>query len=210
MQFEAAEEHLRAAVWSGAELAIRATAASDFGRCAIVSDGRGAEAAADALAALASELLPVDRERSLELSSALVMVTTVVPRLRHGLATRLERLVAQARGHPPYEAVARIYVARAGLAAGGSAEAAVEEVEAALAAGLPPAVAPVAALAAGDTLRSAEAYGPALRLLEGLLEARTERPCGATGSHSRASRGDRARAGSLCTMRRWRRRPGFS
>ena len=170
MQFEAAEEHLRAAVWSDAELAIRATAASDFGRCAIVSDGRGAEAATDALASLASELLPVDRERSLELSSALVMVTTVVPRLRHGLATRLERLVAQARGHPPYEAVARIYVARAGLAAGGSAGAAVEEVEAALAAGLPPGVAPVAALAAADTLRSAEAYGPALRLLDGLLE----------------------------------------
>ena len=171
MQFEAAEEHLRAAVWSGAELAIRATAASDLGRCAIVSDGRGAGAAADALAALARELRPVDRDRSLELSSALVMVTTVVPRLRHALAARLERFVEQTRGHPPYDAVARIYVARAGIAAGGSAEAAVEEVEAALVAGLPPAVAPVVALSAVETLRSAEGYGPALRVLEVLLEA---------------------------------------
>jgi len=171
MQFEAAEEHLRAAVWSGADWATRATAAAELGRCAVVSDGRGAEAAADALASLARELWAVDRERSLELSSGLVMVTTVVPGLRDGLAARLERFVEQTRGHPHYEAVASIYGARARLAAGGSAEAAVKDVESALEVGLPPAVAPVVALSAVATLRSAEAYGPALRLLEVLLES---------------------------------------
>jgi DNA-binding CsgD family transcriptional regulator len=171
MQFEAAEEHLRAAVWSGAELAARATAASDLGRCAIVSDGHGAEAAANALASLAQELWPVDRQRSLELTSALVMVTTVVPRLRDAHAARLERLAEQARGDPAYEAVARIYSARERLAAGRwSSEAAVKEVEGALATDLPPAVAPVVALSAVTTLRSAEAYGLAVRLLEALLE----------------------------------------
>ena len=170
MRFEAAEEHLRAAVWSGAGLAARATAASDLGRCAIVSDGRGAEAAADALASLAEELRRLDRERSLELSSGLVMVATVVPRLRHGLTARLERFAEQARGDPAYEAVARIYIARERLAAGGSAEAAVGEVEEALATDLPPAVAPLVALAGVATLRSAEGYGLALRQLEALLE----------------------------------------
>lgn len=170
MQFEAAEDHLRAAVWSEAEAPTRAAAASDLARCAVVSDGCGAEAAADALASLATDLWPVDRERSLELSSALVMVASVVPRLRHGLTARLERFAQEARGHPSYEAVASIWLARERLSAGGSAQATVQEVEAALSVGLPPAVAPVVALSAVTTLQAAEGYGPALRLLEALLE----------------------------------------
>ncbi len=56
MQFEAAEEHLRAALASGATLTTRADAASSLGRCAIVSGGRSARAAADALSSLAGEL----------------------------------------------------------------------------------------------------------------------------------------------------------
>ena len=44
MQFEAAEEHLRAALASGATLTTRAAAASWLGRCAIVSGGRSARA----------------------------------------------------------------------------------------------------------------------------------------------------------------------
>ena len=60
MQFEAAEEHLRAALASGAALTTRADAASTLGRCAIVSGGRSARAAADALTSLAEELRPAD------------------------------------------------------------------------------------------------------------------------------------------------------
>ena len=73
MQFEAAEEHLRAALASGATLTTRADAASWLGRCAIVSGGGSARAAADALASLAGELWPVDPERSLELGSELLI-----------------------------------------------------------------------------------------------------------------------------------------
>src|SRR5439155_1468565 len=58
MQFEAAEKHLRAALASGATLATRADAASWIGRCAIVSGGRSAGSAADALLSLAGELWP--------------------------------------------------------------------------------------------------------------------------------------------------------
>ena len=76
MQFEAAEEHLRAALTSGADLTTRAGAASMLGRCAIVSGGRSAEAAVDALASLGEELRPLDPERSLELKSELLIVTT--------------------------------------------------------------------------------------------------------------------------------------
>ena len=76
MQFEAAEEHLRAALASGADLTTRADAASMLARCAIVSGGRSAEAAVDALASLGEELRPLDPERSLELGSELLIVTT--------------------------------------------------------------------------------------------------------------------------------------
>src|SRR5215472_15336170 len=89
MQFEAAEEHLRAALASGATLATRADAASWLGRCAIVSGGRSARATADALSSLAGELWPADPERSLELGSELLIVAGAVPELRPGLAARL-------------------------------------------------------------------------------------------------------------------------
>jgi DNA-binding CsgD family transcriptional regulator len=175
MRFEAAVEHLQAAVRSGAEPSTRAAAASVLGRCAIVSDGLEAEAAANALASLARELRPVDPERSLEVSSELLMLTTVAPSLRAGLAARLQAFVEQARGHPRYEAVARIHAAHEGLARGGSAAAAVEEVQAALATGVPPASATTAVFLAAVTLRYAERYEPALRLLEvGLEGARRE------------------------------------
>jgi DNA-binding CsgD family transcriptional regulator len=171
MQFEAAEEHLQAAVRSGAELATRATAGSELGRCAIGSDGHGAEAAADALASLARELRPVDSERSLEVSSALLMITAAIPRLRGGLAARLQRFREQASGHPGYEAVASIHAAHESILGGGSAAAAVEEAQTALAAGLPPAAAINAVFFAVATLRFGEQYEPALRLLEVVLES---------------------------------------
>ena len=133
MQFEAAEKHLRAALASGATLATRADAASWMGRCAIVSGGRSAGSAADALSSLAGELWPADPERSLELGSELLIVAGSVPELRPGLAARLRGFRDLARGRPGFEAVARIVSAQEQLLHGGSAAAATDGVWAALA-----------------------------------------------------------------------------
>ena len=175
MQFEAAEEHLHLALTSGVEPMIRADAASTLGRCAIASGGRSAEAAIDALASLAEQLRPLEPERSLELRAELLMVATAVPRVRAGLAAHLQRFRDQAAGHPGFEAVARIHTAQEQLAQGGSAVAAMDEVEAALAVGLPPAAATNATFLALLTLELGERYDLALRLLGvGLEGARRE------------------------------------
>jgi DNA-binding CsgD family transcriptional regulator len=170
MQFEAAEEHLRAALTSGAALTTRADAASMLGRCAIVSGGRSAQAAVGALTSLAAELWPLDPERSLELGSELLMVTTAIPPLRPGHAARLRRFRDLARGHPGFEAVAKIHGAQEHIFRGSPAAAAVEEVQAALRAGLPPAAETNAAFLALLTLRLAERYEPAVWLLDVALE----------------------------------------
>jgi DNA-binding CsgD family transcriptional regulator len=170
MQFEAAEEHLGAALASGAGATTRADAASWLTRCTIVSGGRSAEAAVDALRALGPELRPLDPERSLELAAELVTVMQVVPRLRTGLTAQLERFREQARGHPGFEAAARIHAAHAQLNAGGSAAVAIEEVQAALAAGIPASSAMTAGLLAVQTLGVAERYDLALRMLDVALE----------------------------------------
>jgi DNA-binding CsgD family transcriptional regulator len=170
VQYEAAEEHLRAALASGASLTARADAASWLARCAIVSGGRSAEAAVDALASLGEELRPRDRERALELGSMLLMVMQVIPRLRGGLDAHLERFRDEARGHAGYEAVARIHAAQEQLNQGGPAAAAVAEVQAAFAAGLPPSSANTAGLLALQTLRLGEQYDLALRMLDVALE----------------------------------------
>ncbi|MET0762151.1 MAG: AAA family ATPase [Thermoleophilaceae bacterium] len=175
MQYEAAEEHLRAALSSGANLTTRADAASWLARCAIVSGGRSAEVAVDALASLGEELRPLDPERSLERGAELLMVTQITARLRPGLNPHLQRFREQARGHPGFEAVARIHAAQEQLNNGGPAAAAVEEVLAAFAAGLPPSAANTSALLALQTLRLGEQYDLALRMLDVALErARAE------------------------------------
>jgi DNA-binding CsgD family transcriptional regulator len=170
MQFAQAEEHLRECMASKATLSIRADAAATLGRCAIVSGGRSAESAADALGSLAEEVRPIDIERSLELGSALLMVATVVPRLRTQLGARLERFSEQARGHAGYEAVAKIHSAQERLWQGGSAARAVEEVQAALAAGIPSGAQTSAAILALLTLRQGERFDVALRMLDLALE----------------------------------------
>ena len=170
MQFEAAEEHLASVLTSGAEPTVRAHAASMLGRCAIASGGRSAETAVDALASLADQLRPVDAERSLELGSELLMVATAVPRMRAGLPAHLQRFREQAAGHPGFEAVARIHTSQEQLAQGGSAAAAVEEVQAALAVGLPAGAAINATFLALLTLEIAEQYDQALRMLDVALE----------------------------------------
>ncbi len=166
MQFEAAEEHLKACLTSGAGLTTRANAVSMLARCAIVSGGRSAQSTVDALASTAQELAPRNPERSLELSSELVMVATTVPQLRHELDRHLTRFRDHARGHPSFEAVARIHAAEEELFRGGSAEAAADEVQAALATGLPPRVATNAGFVAVQTLRLAERFDAALQLLD--------------------------------------------
>jgi DNA-binding CsgD family transcriptional regulator len=170
MQFEAAEEHLLAVLASGATLATRAGAASSLGRCAIVSGGRSAQAAADALASLAGELWPVDAERSLELGSDLLAVTTVFSQLRAGLAAQLQSFRNQARGHPGFEAVARTHSAYEQLLRGEPAAPAMEEVQQALATGLPRGAQSNAALLALLTLRLGERYDLAVRVLGAALE----------------------------------------
>ena len=170
MQFEAAEEHLRSVLASGGDPMVRAEAASTLGRCAIASGGRSAEAAVEALASLAEQVRPLEPERSLELRSELLLVTTAVPRVRAELAEQLPRFRDQAAGRPCFEAVARIHTALEQILQGGSAAAAVEEVEAALAAGLPAAAATTAAFLALRTLQLGERYDLALRLLDVALE----------------------------------------
>jgi DNA-binding CsgD family transcriptional regulator len=170
MQFEPAEEHLRSALSSGAEPMLRAEAASMLGRCAIASGGRSAEAAVDALASLSDQLRPVDPERSLELGAELLMVATAVPRLRAGFPGHLQRFRGQAGGHPGFEAVARIHAAQEQLVRGGSAAAAVEEAQAALATGLPPGAATNATFLALFVLEAAEQYDQALRVFDVALE----------------------------------------
>ncbi len=170
MEFEAAEEHLRACLATGAELTTRADAASTLGRCAIVSGGRSAEAAVDALASLADEFRPLDPERSLELGSELLMITTAVPQLRPRLAAHLQRFRDDAEGHPGFEAVASIHGAQERLLRGAPAAAAVEDVQAALMAGLPPGAETNAGLLALLTLRRGERFDVAVRLLDIALE----------------------------------------
>ena len=170
MQFEGAEEHLRAALTSGATLATRADAASSLGRCAIVSGGRSAEAAAGALSSLARELWPADPARSLELRSELLIVATSVPQLRPGLAGRLREFGDLARGRPGFEAVARIVGAQEQLLHGKPAAAATDEVQAALMTGLPRTTETTAGLTALLALIIGERYELAARLLDAALE----------------------------------------
>jgi DNA-binding CsgD family transcriptional regulator len=170
MQFEAAEEHLHLALTSGAEPMIRADAASALGRCAIASGGRSAEAAVESLASLADQLRPLDPERALELGAELLMVATAVPRLRAGHAAHLQHFRERAAGHPGFEAVARIHTAQERLLEGGSAATAVEEAQAALAAGLPAGAATNATFLALLTLELGEQYDQAVRLLDFALE----------------------------------------
>lgn len=170
MQFESAEEHLRAAVASGATLATQADAASWLARCAMVSGGRSAEAAVDALESLARELSPLDAERSLEVGSDLLTVAAVVPRMRRGLGVHLQRYRELARGHPGFEAVATIHTAQEQQLRGEPAQATADQVEAALAAGLPPGTTINVGFLAVQTLRLAERYELSMRLLDVALD----------------------------------------
>ena len=170
MQFEAAEEHLHSAATSGAEPTIRADAASALGRCAIVSGGRSAEAAVDVLASLADQLRPLDLERSLELSSELLMVAPDRPapacRVR-----RASRALSRAGGRSPRLRGYSENPHGAGAAPSGKlGRGAVEEVQAALATGLPPAAATNAGFLAMLILELGERYDQALQLLDIALE----------------------------------------
>jgi DNA-binding CsgD family transcriptional regulator len=150
---------------------IRAEAASMLGRCAIASGGRSAQPAVDALGSLADQLRSLDPERSLELGAELLMVATAVPLVRSELPAQLERFREHAADHPGFEAVARIHAAQEQLVRGGSAAAAVEEVQAALAVGLPAGAATNAGFLALQVLEAGEQYDQALRVLDVVLES---------------------------------------
>jgi len=170
MDFAAAETHLGAALTSGGALTARAEAASVLGRCAIVSGGRSAQTAADALRSLGERLRPVDPERSVELGSELLLVTTAVPQLRPGLAAHLEHFGWLARGHRGYAALTRIVRAQERLFRGAPAAAAVAEVQAALMTDLPLQARTDAVLLALMTLHHGEQYDLATRLLDIALD----------------------------------------
>jgi len=170
LQFEAAENHLRACLTSHAALATRAGAASWLGRCAIVSGGRSAQAAAGALASLAAELRPVDPERSLELAAELLMLTAAVPRLRTGLPAELTRFDELSAGRPGFAAIARVIRAQERFFRGGPAAGAVAEIQAVLSASVPSRTQTDALLIGLLTLRYAEQYDLAGRLLDVALE----------------------------------------
>jgi DNA-binding CsgD family transcriptional regulator len=170
LQFEAARNHLHACLTSGAALATRADAASVLGRCTIVSGGRSAQVAADALASLAEELRPLVPERSLELGSELLMLTTAVPQLRPSLPAQLTRFDELSGGYPGFAAIARVVRAQERFFRGGPAADSVAEIQAVLRTGLPPRTQTDALLIGLLTLRYAEQYDLAVRLLEVALE----------------------------------------
>ena len=170
MDFAAAEEHLGAALTSGGDRTTRAEAASLLGRCAIVSGGQCARAAADALRSLGEEFRVADPDRSVELGSELLLVTTAVPQLRPGLAEYLDRFAELARVHRGYAALTRIVRAQERLFRGAPAAAAVAEVQAALMTELPPRARTDAVLLALMTLNYGERYDLATRLLDIALD----------------------------------------
>jgi DNA-binding CsgD family transcriptional regulator len=91
------------------------------------------------------------------------------------LSAQLQRFRDQARDRPGFQAVASIHTAVEQLSNGGSAQAAADAVEAALAAGLPPSTVTNAGFLALHILRLAERYELALRMLDlGLEGARRE------------------------------------
>jgi DNA-binding CsgD family transcriptional regulator len=169
MRFDAAEEHLRAAM-AAAELSTRADAASVLGRCAIVSGGRSAAAACDALSSLAEELWPLDPERSLELGSELLTVALTVPQLRPRFPAHLRRFCELAQGHPGFAAVAKIHAAAEKFFRGAPAAAAMADIQAALTAGLPRSAETNAALLALIMLQLGEQHELASRLLDEALD----------------------------------------
>src|SRR3954447_5026569 len=126
MQFETAGEHLHAAVMESGSTATRASAASWLGRCALVSGGRTVEAAASVMEAVAEELGPEDRERSLDLGSDLLILSAAAPRLRWSLRDPPPPSGQRAGGDPCYEAVAQIHAAQEDLMHGQPAAVAVE------------------------------------------------------------------------------------
>jgi DNA-binding CsgD family transcriptional regulator len=170
LQFEAAQNHLHACLTTGAALATRADAASLLGRCTIVSGGRSAQVAADALASLAEELHPLDRDRSLELGSELLMLTTAVPQLRSRLPAQLTRFDQLSGGHPGFATIARVVRAQERFFHGGPAADSVAEIQAVLSTSLPSRTQTDALLMGLLTLRYAEQYDLAMRLLEVALE----------------------------------------
>jgi DNA-binding CsgD family transcriptional regulator len=170
MQFEAASEHLQEAIATGTSAATRASAASWFGRCALVSGGGNVAAAARVIEALAEELRTDERERSLDLGCDLLVLSAAAPALRGELPERLERFRRRAAGDARYEAVAQIHAAQSRLLSAAPAAAVIDEVQAAMGKGLPSEAGANTLFAALFTLVLGEAYDVATPIIEAGLE----------------------------------------
>jgi DNA-binding CsgD family transcriptional regulator len=170
MEFEAAAEHLHAAIATTTSAATRASAASWFGRCALVSGGHSVGAAASVIETVAEELADNDRELSLDLGCDLLVLSAGSPPLRGELPERLARFSRQAAGEPRYEAVAQIHAAQIGLMSGGPAAVALDQVQAAMAKGLPPEAAANTLFVALIAFVLGEAYEVATTIIDAGLE----------------------------------------
>ena len=137
-------------------------------RCAIVSGGLSADVAAESLGAIADELRPLDPEQSLVLRAELLILANVVPSVRHVLARAAAALPRAGAGRPRLRGGGapprRVRAARSAV---GRADDVVEEVEeGARGRAAAPRRPATRVLLALITLRFAERYELALRMLD--------------------------------------------
>jgi DNA-binding CsgD family transcriptional regulator len=170
MDFEPARQHLEAAIATSTSPTIRASAASLLGRCALVSGGDNAEAAASVIESVAAELGPGEDERSLDLASDRLILHVAAPQLRAKLPEELARFREQAAGDPRYEAVAQIHAAHMELVRGGRADDAVDQVRSAMAKGLPAQAITNTLFMALTTFVQSEAYNDANAVIDAGME----------------------------------------
>ncbi|HEY1277915.1 MAG TPA: AAA family ATPase [Thermoleophilaceae bacterium] len=120
MDFDAAEEHLLAALDATAEDGARSRAAIWLSRCAILS--ARPELAATALEALERQMDRVEGEAVLELESEALTLTRLSLSLRSLVPGRLESFVRRAVGDPRFEPIARVQEAAERIALGEPAD----------------------------------------------------------------------------------------
>jgi DNA-binding CsgD family transcriptional regulator len=167
LDYEAAEEHLIAALDTPSDQAERARAAIWLSRC-VISSGMP-EQALRALEALLDARRGADGDGALELEAAALTLTRLEVSLRDLVPERLAEFERRAAGNPRYEAIARVHALGERLAHGAPAAEAAETVIGVLRSG-PPAD-PYAFNIALDILIRTERYDTAAPLIDTALEA---------------------------------------
>lgn len=165
--YEAAQEHLLAALALPARPQLRTHAAVWLARAGITWGN--AQAAAGAFEAILGELGSADREAALELEAEALNLVRLELSLRELVPEWLERFTRHAAGSPRFEPVARIHNASEQLVRGEPAAAAAEAIEDVLAS-VPPSD-PFAFGVGLEGLILTERYASASRWLELALEA---------------------------------------